>query len=308
MSETLGSFQSRIAKTPVGAGIDDEVLLGFINERIETICRSREWSRLKRTATIQTIARYATGTISIASGATSGTGTDTVFTSAMTGRFIRLANLLESYVFTYVSATAFTLDRAFEGDDDLVDAAFSIYQPVYELPADFGRLTSLVNPTLGIKLTETSRDYINRNAASRLAIEPPRVYAPFKDSSTPLQQIELYPAPQESVGLPLEYLAIAPLFDVDDPDVTEVEIPDWISVPCLRAGVEADLYDMTKDGTMAQKREMAFMARLAEMAGEDARKSPVLETNMANRFTQHRAMRTMRGRGRAGLRNWRSAE
>jgi hypothetical protein len=307
MAETLGSFQARISKTPLGAGVDAEVLLGMINDRIEVICRSRQWSRLKHTDTIQTVAQYRTGTIDIAVGATSGTGTGTTFTTAMTGRRIRIANLLEYYIFTYVSPTAFTIDRAYEADDDADDVAYTIFQPVYAMPPDLAEVTSLINPTLGIEMQEVDRSYINRNAASRLAIEPPRVYAPFEDSSGGLTRIELYPAPGESVGLPLEYMALPPLFDAEDPD-TEATFPDWISIPCLRAGVEADLYDLHNDPSGKQRKEMDFERFLMGMASEDARRSPAIETNMANRYTQHRAMRTMRGRGRAGLRNWRAAD
>lgn len=306
---TLGELQYVISKTPLGAGVDAEVLLHYINLRIEMICRSRPWSRLRKTATIQTVAEYITGTVSITVGATAGTGTDTVFTTAMTGRRIRIANLIESYVFTYVSPTSFTIDRAYEATDDAVLAAFNIFQPVYALPSDLSEVTSLRNPTLGIELQEVDRTYLNQNASARWYTNLPRVYAPYPDSATDLAQIELYPAPSQAMGLPLEYNALPPLFDTADPD-TEAVFPDWLSIPCIRAGVEADLYDMQGDGGGKQRREMDYERHLAMMAGEDARRSPVIETNIANRYTARRAQRTWRGRGqgRSAMRNWNGTE
>ncbi len=304
MSETLGSLQYRISKTPLGAGIDSEVLLGYVNDRIEEICRLTEWQRLKKASTIQTVDEYVTGTIDLAVGASAGTGTGTTFTAAMTGRRIRPANLLEYYIFTRVSNTSFTIDRPFENDDDLDDAAFTIFQPIYALPSDLREVTSLRNPTLGIELQEVDRNYINRNAASRINIESPRLYAPYPDSSDGLPQIELYPAPSEAVGLPLEYIAQAPFFTIDD---TDELIPDWISIPCLRAGVEAELCKLHHDYQGKQVAEMDFMRLLGGVTGENARSKPATETNMANRYTEHRAQRTMRHRGRGALRNWRSA-
>jgi hypothetical protein len=302
MSETLGEFQIRVGKTPIGAGVDAEVLRGYINDTIERICRSRPWTRLDKQSTLQTIAAYRAGTVSIAVGATAGTGSSTVFTSAMTGRLIRIVNLLEFYTFTYVSATSFTIDRPYEGAVDAVGATFIIWQPIVELPSDVAEIKSLRNPDLGIDMNERPREWLDRNAASRLLIDSPRLYVPAEDSANKLAQIELYPGPLDAMGLPMEYRAKPPRFASTDD--TDVEFPDWISIPAVYAGVMAALYD--DDGNNAQSIawEQKFGARVMEMAGEDARKMPVSETRIADRYARHRVMRTMRSRGMATFRNW----
>lgn len=306
MPETLGEFQIRVSKTPVGAGCDAEVLLGLINDRIEQICRSRAWTRLEKQTTLQTVAQYITGTVSIAVGATAGTGTGTAFTALMTGRLIRIANLIEFYTFTRVSATSFTIDRDYEGPEDAAGATFVIWQPVYELPSDVAEIKSLRNPILGKDLNEESREWLDRNAASRLLIDSPRVYVPAGDSSNRLAQIELYPGPKDAMGMPMRYRAQA--FRFASTDDTDVEFPDWISVPAVYEGVLAGLYRNAGDRASADDQELIFKNLLGDMAGEDARKTPVSEAHIADRYTMHRIRRSLRNRGLAAFRNWNGTE
>lgn len=301
MSETLGELQLRLSKTPVGAGIDAEVLLGYINDRIEQICRSRFWTRLEKQSTLQTVGQYITGTVAIVVGATAGTGAGTVFTSLMTGRLIRIANLIEFYEFTYVSATSFTIERPYEAANNAVAAAFTLWQPVYELPAEVAEIRSLRNPTFGFDLNEQSREWLDRHAAARLLIESPRVFVPAEDSANGLTQIELYPGPIDAIGLPMRYRAQAPRYGIDD---TGVGFPDWFSGAAVYAGVLADLYRLQDEQQRAMAEEARYEKLRMEMAGEDARKTPVSESHIADRYTRHRVIRQLRGRERAAFRNW----
>ncbi len=294
MPETLGQFCMRTGKHPAGASVDPDLLRGFVNDRIEAICRLTQWTRLKQQSILQLVAEYTTGTVSIALGATAGTGTLTVFTAAMTGRFIRLAGLLPAYTFTYVSPTSFTIDRPFEGPSALVDAGFKIYKSIYELPATLESIQSLRNLTLGYDLNEETREWLDRNAASRTAYGQPAVYVPAEDSATGLQQIELYPAPIVAQGLGMDWRQKAPLFDLENLN-TSAEFPDWISIPAITAGVLADCYE-TQGETAAQDRaEKRFQMLIAQMQGEDARRMPPQTMRQADRYTQHRVRRANRG-------------
>lgn len=308
MSQTLGEFLYRISKTPVGSGVDIEVLLGLVNDRIEQICRSRPWSRLtNKEAIIQTVAEYATGTVTIDAGSQSGTGDGTTFTSAMTGRLIRFASQLEYYTFTFVDADDFTIDRPLEGDEDLEDVTFRIWQPYYALPSDAGEIHSIRNLTLGIDLEEITREELDRNAAARTNYGDPFVYAPAKDSSSDLAQIELYPGPIDAVGLPIRYRANPPLFTTSTIDTDET-FPDWFSVTAVYSGVLADLYRLQDEQQRASAEEMRFNQLVVEMAGEDARRMPPTEFSVSNRYAEHRADRATRSIPRWQSRNWRAAE
>lgn len=293
MAETFGQFRMRQSKTPAGASVDPDVLDGLINDTIERFCRAFPWSRLKQQSILQTVAEYTTGTISIAEGATSGTGTDTVFTTDMTGRFIRISNLLPPYTFTYVSPTSFTIDRPFESDS-LTDAGYKIYKSIFALPATLESIVSLRNMTWGYDLNEETREWLDRNAAARYAYGQPAVYVPAEDSADGLQQIELYPAPIVAQGLGMDWRLQPPLFDLEDLD-TDATFPDWFSMPAMFAGVQAALYRLQGDQANAQAEEQRFLLLTREMQGEDARRMPPQTMRLADRYVLHRVKRANRG-------------
>jgi hypothetical protein len=294
MAESLGSFCMRLSKHPVGASADPDLLRSLINDRIEAICRAFTWTRLKQQSILQTVDEYTTGTIDIVVGATSGTGTGTTFTTGMTGRFIRLSNLLPPYTFTYVSPTSFTIDRAFEGPDDLDDAGFKIYKSIFELPSTLESIVSLRNLHFGYDLNEETREWLDRNAAARYAYGEPTVYVPAEDSANNLQQIELYPSPIVGRGYGMDWRLQPPLFDLEDLD-TDATFPDWFSMPAMFAGVCADLYRIQGESSMAQMEEQRFMILEKQMQGEDARRMPPQTMRQADRYIMHRVRRANRG-------------
>lgn len=306
MSETFGSLRYRLSKLPAGAGVDLEVLSGFLNDRLERLCKAYPYTRLNKQGFIQTFAPYQTGTVSIALGAQAGTGTLTVFTAAMTGWHYRIANLIEWYTFTYLSPTSFTIDRPYEGQTDAVNVGFTLWQPLYEMPPDLAEIYSLENITLGLDLEEQTREWLQRTDPARLNnLQPPTAWVPAEDSASGRPQIELWPGPNQAIGLPLDYRAKAPaMASVDD---TETVIPDWVSVACLHAGVLADLYRLAGDQQRAQSEEQNFMMLKRDMEQDDARKHPVQKAQIADRYTQHRRDRVAGTRGRGRYRNWRPA-
>lgn len=294
MAETLGQFCMRVGKHPAGSAVDPDLLRSMVNDRIEQICRSMPWTRLKQQSILQTVAEYTTGTIDIAVGATSGTGTLTVFTAAMTGRFIRIANLLPPYTFTYVSPTSFTIDRAFEGPNSLTGAGFKIYRSIFELPSTLESIVSLRNLTFGYDLNEETREWLDRNAAARYAYGEPVVYVPAEDSANGLQQIELYPAPIVSRGYGMDWRLQPPLFDLENLN-TEDTFPDWFSMPAMFAGVISDLYRTQGQAALAQLEEQRFQQLLIQMVSEDARRMPPQTMRPADRYIQHRIRRAQHG-------------
>ena len=300
MSETFGSFRARCTKLPIGTAVDLDLLDSFINQRIESYCRAFPFSRLEQQSTLQLVAEYTTGTVTIAAGATSGTGSGTTFTSIMTGRWIRFAGRLDYYQFTYVSATSFTIDRVLEGTSNLSAAAYRIWKSVYELPSNLESIKSLRNLTLGIDLQETSREELDGNDAARVQSGNPFTWAPAEDSSSNLPQIEVYPGPVVGEGMPMRWRANAPLFDLTNDNVDLVEFPNWISIPCIFAGVKADLYAMIGDSGNAQREEAMYERLLGYAMAEDARRQPVARMEIADRYRVHRARRA----SRVGYTDW----
>lgn len=299
---TMGELRSRLAKTPIGVGVDLDLITGFINQRMEDICRGYPWTRLNKTTMLQTIAEYNTGTITIAFNSTSGTGSGTTFTSAMTGRLIRPGNLREFYTFTYVSATSFTVDRPYEDSNGITAGAYRIWQPFYEMPSDLAELTSLRDIQLGWKLEEWARARLDEIAPARDEYDNPAIYVPAGDSSTPLARIELYPGPTRFQGYPLEYRAKAPTVSA-----TADVFPDWMSIPALYEGVIADLYGLADRQGERQAQEQVFGAKLLQMQQEDARRMPADRMKTSDNYTDHRRARTQWRFGTGGNRNWRGS-
>lgn len=303
---TFGELRSDFLKLPIGAGTDLELLTRLINNRIDGICRQTDYTRLDQQSTLLTVAQYTTGTVSITAGATAGTGSGTTFTPAMTGRRFRIANLRPWYTFTYVSATSFTIDRAYEGTDDAVDVAFIIWRALYTLPAGVVQLYSIENLTLGMDLDPQDREFVDNIDPARYQMRSPEVFIPAEDSDAGLQQIELWPGPVYAEGMAINYRSRVPMFGVND---TGSEIPDWISVPALWAGVQAELYRMQGDGANANAQEAIFKGLVDDMRGEDARKRPPAVMQPDSRFVRPRLRRTLRGYG-AGrrIRNFNGSE
>lgn len=85
---------------------------------------------------IQTIAPYETGTVSVTNGSKTVTGSGTTFTSAMVGRKIRVGTNNSYYrIASYSSATSITLDIAYQ-EDTASGSTYVIYKDEYRLPAD----------------------------------------------------------------------------------------------------------------------------------------------------------------------------
>lgn len=285
---TFGLLRLRLSKHPAGAGVDSVLLDSYINARYREYLDKYPFTRLVKTSTIQTGAVYDTGSISILSGATSGTSSGTVFTSQMTGRRFRAEGRSEIYVFTYVSATSFTIDRAYEGDD-LSGAGYRIFQPYYALPSDLRVLESVSVPFANRDLDQIERERLDWMAPTRELFGEPEMYAPYDDSSTPLPQIELYPIPLRAEGLPIRYsTAKARLAATSD------VLPDWMSEECLITGVEADLYGLQGDAGMMQAKEAKFQELLNDQVKVDVQRQVSEQMRMANRFTQHRRARALR--------------
>lgn len=306
MTTTFGELRSDLLKLPHGAGTDLDLLTRFINNLIERICRETDYLRLDKQSTLLTVAQYTTGTVSIANGATAGTGTGTAFTAAMTGRRIRIANLRPWYTFTYVSATSFTIDRAYEGQDNAVDVAFTMWQPLYSLPIGLVQLYSIENLTLNYDLDPQDREFVDNQDAARYQMRSPELFIPAQDDSNGLQQVELWPGPVFAEGMSTNYRSGQPVFGVND---TSVAIPDWISVPALFEGAQASLYKLQGDTASANAQEMIFKKLVDDMRGEDARRRPPAVLQPDQRFAIPRARRTMRGWG-AGrrIRNFNGSE
>lgn len=97
-----------------------------------------EWDWLRTRSTVAVSALYDTGTMVVTNASADITGSDTVWTTGMTGWRMKISGDDTIYVFTYVSGTTGTISPTYLGDTATA-ASYTLYQPVYALPSDFAK-------------------------------------------------------------------------------------------------------------------------------------------------------------------------
>jgi len=95
-----------------------------------------------RNGILTTTDDYSTGTADVTNGSTTISGTTTVWTAAMVGRKIRIANEKPYYRITARSGdTSITIDKAYQGST-ATEQTYSIFQDEYRLNADVDKYKS----------------------------------------------------------------------------------------------------------------------------------------------------------------------
>jgi hypothetical protein len=286
MAETFGQFKARLSQLPIGANVADDTLDGYVNDTIELILDYHPWVHLQSSTVIQTPASYTTGTVNIANGVTTGVLTGGTWTSAMNGRRIRFVNRNEFYVFTFVDAANFSIDRPYEGPTNTA-AAFKLWQAVYTLPSLVDFFQSIEVPRLELDLDQISQEYLDEIDPGRVLglTDGPYAYALYPDTAAGLSQIELYPGPEIQEGLPARYRAgVARFTDTD----SQTLLPTWIRSSVLFSGCEMMLYQAKGDTANKESKKIEFLDRLKNMATMDNQRIVPMPMVMAARYTQHR--------------------
>lgn len=294
---TFGELRARLLKLPYGAGTDLDLLDGLLNDRYISILRWHPWTRLEARSYILTTAIYSTGTIAVTNADDDITGTSTVWTTAMNGRKIRIANRDESYTFTYVTATTATIDPVYEGDTATA-ATYKIHQPIYALPSDLDTIQSIRVPGADDDLDEIDPEALDQIDPTRSTYGRPLTYARTEDTSQNLPQIELWPIPEDAEALPIRYIEKMTRLTEGD-----AEFPNWVSTEAIYKGTEADLLGAARRLGEAQLAESRFGALVQAMIREDNRRRIPEQLRMADRFTQHRKERAL-GHSLADKRRW----
>lgn len=264
---TYGSLRLRLSQLAPGIGL--ELIDGWIQDRYTEILDELPWKRLESEIVIQVPPSYAVGTVSVTQGSTALTGVGTTFTSAMTGRVIRIGADLQYYTFTYVSAATGTLDRGYE-EPSVTGASYRIDQNIFQLPASV-RIVRGVRP-LGnyLPIDVCTPGDLNRLYPTRTRYAWPMHVAPTWDSATdpPVLRIEAYPIPSspDPSGATVSF-AVDCISDASalDPTTTGASMLPWVRPAALIAGCRAEICAHQKDASGAQMYEGHFEKRLQKM-------------------------------------------
>lgn len=272
---TYGEIRLHLQKSL--AGVDPELIADWIQGRYTRILDTLSWKRQETESVLQAVASYAIGTLTVTQGSnvvTSDGTPATVFTTAMTGRMIRIASQNEYYQFTYVSATSGTLDRAYEAAS-ATEQSYRIDQAIFLLPASC-RIVRQVTPMQGGRpLPILTPGELNRRAPTRNSYGTPMAAVPTWDnfSDPPRLQIELYPVPDcpDSQGTVPSWAIDYIYEEADlDKDATSVSLKPFVRPACLIEGVKADGQRHLKDFTAAREYEGEYDKLLAQMQSINA--------------------------------------
>jgi hypothetical protein len=137
----------------------------------------------------------------------------------------------------------------------------------YAMPDDFRLPLEGRNPTTDSEIVFISRSELNRLAPTRPMTGEPQLYTLVNAT-----EAEIYPVPTAIETYTFRYIKSFPAFADTD---TSLEVPDWISILCLKAGVMADVCEVQKDYNGADRNELKFKTERLKMAVDDSgRKGP----------------------------------
>jgi hypothetical protein len=302
--------QLKLQLTLGAAGVNPELIDGWLNTRYARILQRTDWKGLEAHATIQTTAAYQSGsdTVTFTVGSAAVAGSGTTWTSAITGQKLYRPGDNAIYTVTFVSATALTLDRPYEGNDaDAIGMAYAaaqyvFMQNVYTLPDDCSSVISIINPADGLPMNGMSKAELDACVGPRTLVENPEIYALYDDSaeaSPPvLHELEFYPPPRYSRGFPLAYRRAGYGFDGDN--TSSSPLP-FVTDGALLEGVRADIAAHLDNLAKATLQEGKFEAEVTAMLDVEHKQRRVkVALQMAPRFTRHRFIRGIRGFAR----NW----
>lgn len=287
---TYGEIRYRLAK--LAPGVDLALIDGWMQDRYREMLDELPWQRLQAVSTIQTVAEYNTGTVTATNGLTTINGVGTAWTSAMTGRMIRIAGRPEFYEFTYIAPASGSLDRGFEGASG-GGQSYRINKSSYALPLALRFVTGVRSNATENSLSPRSTAELNELAPVRDVYGPPETFSLAMDqtSDPPLAQIELYPIPTEVHG----YLIDQEQEGADlTAGATAVSLLPWTRPGALLAGVQADIAIHLKDDSAADRYELRFKRLLGQMVRNECFLQGPSPLRMTKGLVAHRRRRWTR--------------
>ena len=207
---TLSAISTAVVRN-MAAKVTSAEADAFIQTAFSQIWEAHEWSQRKTDGLVAIVADYTTGTVTTSVGSASITGGSTVWTSAMTGRWIRIGSINELFKFTYVSGTSATIESPTGGTGWQAAAqsavTYVLFQHIYTLATD---VDQVLLPTREYALGATTREHLDRIDPVRVSTGQPYCWAPRELASTGAYQIEFWPRPNAAGVVRVPYLKLAP--------------------------------------------------------------------------------------------------
>jgi hypothetical protein len=282
---TYGDLKFRLLKAY--PGLDLDLLEGWAGDVYAELLGALSWSRLEVEGILQTTAQYVAGTVSVVQGSRIVTLTGGTWTAAMNGLGFRMSPGVEYYEFTFVNAGEGSLDRPYEEATNAL-GTYSIFQNVYPLPANCRLLSDdAFNSKLG-PMKRFGHRQLQALAPWSNVSGVPIAWASYMDngSTPPLMQIELFPVPLISVGLPFTYTA-----DADPLSSTSQAFQVWMQPGAMIEGVTAKIKAHRGDYDGAQVHALDAKIAVSTMLSAEAQRMAPALMMLDPYFTRHRRER-----------------
>lgn len=228
------------------------------------------WQFLQSRETVQTIPDYTTGTVSVAAGGTSITGSGTTFTSAMVGRFIQFEGANDWYeIATYSSATAITITTSYNGTSSLSAGTFIIRKFFYSLSSEADTIIDIKNWNTPLKLVELDARMLDALRPNPQSAGTSSTFITWGLDSSGNVQISPYPFPTDARNL--EIRTLKRITDLSANSDESIIPPQWHQVICYGADWMGYAYknqfdQATRWETLYERKidEMKTKSRLSE--------------------------------------------
>jgi hypothetical protein len=281
---TYGDLKFRLLKA--FPSLDLDLLEGWIGDTYAEILGALPWTRLNVQGILLTTAPYVTGTVAVTQGSATAILTGGTWSAAMTGRGFRVGQDTAFYQFTYLNALTGSLDRPYEGTSSAA-GAYRIFQSVYPLPSN----CRMLNDDAFTLMQRFSHGQMEQLFPGRLDNGTPYAWASYMDdnSTPPRMQVEVYPVPDQAVGLPFSYVA-----DADPLSASSVAFQVWMQPAAMVEGVTAKIKKYLKDYTGAAMHQSDAKLALLNMLSSEAQGMGPASMQLDSYFTRHRIRRTLR--------------
>ena len=200
---TLADLRSAVAALSPSQ-LDNTTADNLINRVYFSFLRKKAWIARRVSSALNTQADKTTGTVTITNGSTSVQGNGTAFAASDAGRYLYISDYAPARIATFVAASgagALTLSSAW-GNPTVTAIAFKAVSLRYTLPSAAERVMRIA--THSWPLTKKSRRAIDALDPYRRWRGIPFVWAEAERVSG-LQEIELWPVPDEQLSLDLTY-------------------------------------------------------------------------------------------------------
>jgi hypothetical protein len=296
----VDSILSRLVRECGDRPPDGVLALKWLEDRYRQVWNAMDWEFASSSAVLQTVATISSGTVTLTNGSATISETTTNangWTSAVEGRYFRATGDDAFYpisTFTDGTPDTITLSRNYEGDSSS-DQGYMIFQNVYSLTTDVGKIQWFVDLKTGNEIEPVSQIWLDEGFPNRAGNSTQMQYwAPAGRDSDDIQQVELYPIPTEVHGIQYRYIQEAP-FLIHGGSTIVPQVPESL----LKHGWKADYFSWRSgmdDSTgaeinWAQREELLFMKELNEMAVKEASNQPLQKIRMARRYVRHRFLR-----------------